>query len=261
MPPTALDLPFRDHGRGPPLLLLHGLFGSGRNFDRIGKALGRRFRVLAPDLRNHGQAPRASSMAYPAMAADVARLIRREAPDGARVLGHSMGGKAAMVLALAEPGLVRRLIVADMAPASYRSGFLPFVRAMRAIDLAAVKRRGQADAVLKEAVPDSGIRAFLLQSLDVGEAGASWRLNLPVLEADMELISGFPEPPEGRTYDGPTLFLSGSRSDYVRPEHEAGIRALFPAAEIDSLADAGHFLHAEKPDAFVERVGRFLDGD
>jgi pimeloyl-ACP methyl ester carboxylesterase len=189
------------------------------------------------------------------MAADLGETI---AGLGGRadLLGHSMGGKAAMVLALGEPALVDRLIVADMAPVAYGHSQLPYVRAMQAVDLAGVRRRADAEAALAASVPEPPLRAFFAQSVAIGDAGASWKLNLAALEAAMPEIMDFPEV--RGSFDGPVLFLTGKRSDYVRPEHWPRIRALFPAARHEALADAGHWLHAEAPAAFIAAVEAFL---
>jgi pimeloyl-ACP methyl ester carboxylesterase len=172
----------------------------------------------------------------------------------ADVLGHSMGGKAAVVLALTQPGLVRRLIVADIAPVAYTHSQLPYVQAMQALDLSGVETRGDADALLAQSIDDQAQRAFLLQSLDV--RGKRWRLNLDALADQMPQIMGFPEI-EG-VFDGPTLFLAGGASDYVRPEHRERMKALFPNARFAKIPGAGHWLHAEKPREFEAAVAAFL---
>jgi pimeloyl-ACP methyl ester carboxylesterase len=239
----------------PPLLIAHGLFGSARNWGAIARRLGLERQVIAVDMRNHGDSPRSPTHGYEAMAADLAETI--EAHGGrADVLGHSMGGKAAMVLALTRPERIRRLIVADMAPVAYGHSQIGYVRAMRGLELAAVSRRSEADAALAPALPDPALRAFLLQSLAFEDGRATWKLNLPVLAAEMSRIMDFPELP--RTFPGPTLFLTGAKSGYVTPDAWPRIRALFPAAEHRALAGAGHWLHADAPGPFVEAVQAFL---
>jgi pimeloyl-ACP methyl ester carboxylesterase len=240
----------------PPLLIAHGLFGSARNWGVIGKRLAQDRQVIAVDMRNHGDSPRSPVHDYRSMAADLAETI---AAHGGRadVLGHSMGGKAAMVLALTDPPRVNRLIVADVAPVPYGHSQLEYVRAMQAVDLAAVTRRSDADVELARSVPEPALRAFFLQSLAVRPEGASWKLNLDALGEEMPAIMDFPDLP-GR-FDGPTLFLTGATSAYVRPEHWPRIRALFPAAEHKAIPDAGHWLHADAPGPFVEAVTGFLD--
>jgi len=238
-----------------PLLIVHGLFGSARNWGAIQKRLADRGRVVAVDMRNHGESPWMPTQGYPEMAADLAEVIRAEGGQ-MDVVGHSMGGKAAMVLALSEPALVRRLVVADIAPVAYGHTQLPLVQAMMALDPAAVKSRGEADRALAAAVPDAATRAFLLQSLDLKSDPPRWRLNLPVLAAEMPKIVGFPEV--SGQFAGPVLFLSGALSAYVEPAHRDRIRALFPKAKFARIPGAGHWLHADRPRAFEETLRVFL---
>jgi esterase len=238
-----------------PLLIAHGLFGSGRNWGVIARRLAERREVLAVDMRNHGASPWADVQGYAEMAADLAEVI--EAHGGrADVLGHSMGGKAAMMLALTREDLVHRLVVADIAPVAYRHDQNQNVRAMRGLDLAGVTTRAQAEARLAASVPDASLRAFFLQSLDLRAVPPRWRLNLEVLGAEMPKIVGWPDV-AGR-FEGRVLFLSGGASHYVLPEHRAAILALFPAARFVKIPGAGHWLHAEKPREFEETVAVFL---
>ena len=200
-------------------------------------------------------AKRAPTQSYPDMAADLAEVIGSDGPMD--VMGHSMGGKAAMVLALTRPTLVRRLVVADIAPVAYAHDQSRHIANMRALDLGGLSSRSAADRRLAAIEPDAALRAFFLQSLDFGSDPPLWRLNLDVLEAEMAGIVGWPEV-RGR-FDGPSLFLSGGQSAYVRPEHRPIIRALFPAARFAKIPGAGHWLHAEKPRAVEETVRIFLD--
>jgi len=241
---------------GRPLLIAHGLFGSARNWSAVARRLADDRQVLAVDMRNHGASGWTDTMSYAEMATDLADVIAAHA-DAADVLGHSMGGKAAMALALAEPERVERLIVADIAPVSYGHSQQPYLAAMRDMGLSGLTARSAADARLAEVVDDPGIRAFLLQSLDLKAESPRWRLNLATLEREMDAILGWPEI-EGR-FDGPALFLSGGASDYVRPGHRDAIRALFPAARFAKIPGAGHWLHAEKPREFAAAVSAFLD--
>ncbi|TFL19138.1 alpha/beta fold hydrolase [Jannaschia formosa] len=236
----------------PPLLIAHGLFGSARNWGVIAKRLSDRGEVVAVDMRNHGGSSWDAAHGYPDLAADLAGVIGEVPHD---VLGHSMGGKAAMVLALTRPEAVGRLVVADIAPVAYGHTQAHLIDAMRAVDLSRVARRSDAAAQLPQ-VPDDGTRSFLLQSLDV--AGKRWALNLDALAAEMPRIIAFPEI-HGR-FEGPTLFLSGGESTYVRPEHREAILAHFPKAKFARIPGAGHWLHAEKPREFEAAVRVFLDG-
>lgn len=240
----------------PPLLIVHGLFGSARNWNVIARRLATDRLVLSVDERNHGDSPWAAPHDYPAMAGDLAEVI---AAHGGRadVIGHSMGGKAAMCLALTQPERVGRLIVADIAPVGYGHTQTPLIHAMRDLDLAGVSTRGEADRRLALTVPEPEVRAFLLQSLDLKAEPPRWKLNLDQLEADMADIIGFPAV--DATFEGPTLFLRGAASGYVRPEMEPRIHALFPAARIECIEGAGHWLHAEKPREFEAAAAAFLN--
>ncbi|MFN3936582.1 MAG: alpha/beta fold hydrolase [Gemmobacter sp.] len=241
---------------GPPLLIAHGLFGSARNWGAIARRLAEARPVLTVDMRNHGQSAWTDTHGYPEMAADLAAAI--EAQGGAvDVLGHSMGGKAAMALALSRPDLVRRLVVADIAPVAYGHSQSRHIAAMRALDLSGLTARHEADRRLAGTVDDPGLRAFFLQSLDLKSDPPRWRLNLDTLEAEMPRIVGWDDLP-GR-FEAPALFLSGSLSDYVRPEHRPGILAQFPAARFARIPGAGHWLHAERPREFAGAVAAFLD--
>ena len=238
----------------PPLLIVHGLFGSGRNWRAIARRMARLRRVTTVDMRNHGASPRADSQSYSDMAADLGEVIGALGGQ-ADVLGHSMGGKAAMVAALCRPEQVRRLLVADIAPVAYDHSQSHLIKAMRGLDQAHISSRNEADAALSGEIDSPQLRAFLLQSLDL--EAHQWRLNLEVLERDMDLITGFPEI--GGQFDGPTLFLSGKNSDYVRPEHRARIKALFPKARFAKIPGAGHWLHAERPRAFIAAAEAFFN--
>lgn len=258
---SAVPLTFLRHeaerpGDAPPLVIAHGLFGAARNWNSLARRFAQERDVIAVDLRNHGEAPWAEPMDYPAMAADLAALIEAEAGGRADMLGHSMGGKAAMMLALTAPERVRRLIVADMAPRAYDHDYGDYLAAMRGLDLSGVTRRSQADAPLSKAIPDRAMRAFILQNLVIGEGAARWRLNLDAIAGDMEAIMGWPAI--SARFGGETLFLAGGDSPYVPPEAEPAIRALFPAATIERIEGAGHWLHADKPTGFIAATRRFL---
>jgi esterase len=250
-----------EYGEGPPLAILHGLFGAGRNWASIAARLAAHHRVIALDLRNHGASPWADAMHYAAMAADVRETLHALGHRRFALLGHSMGGKAAMMLALSHDEAVRRLVVVDIAPVGYAARHLSYAQAMRALDLAAIKRRSDADAALAPEVPDAAERGFLLQNLVFDDGAPRWRLNLAAIERGMPSLVDFPAMTGGAVYHGPALFVAGGRSDYLRPEHEPAIRHLFPNARIARIADAGHWVHAEQPQAFLDIVEPFLRGD
>ncbi|MEI6097460.1 MAG: alpha/beta fold hydrolase [Alphaproteobacteria bacterium] len=241
-----------------PLLIVHGLFGSARNWGVVARKLAMGREVYAVDMRNHGASPRFATQSYADMAGDLAEVIR-SLGGPMDVLGHSMGGKAAMVLALTQEELVRRLVVADIAPVAYDHDQSRHIQAMRGLDLSDLASRSQADLRLQATIPDPALRAFFLQSLDLRASPPAWRLNLNVLEAEMPKIVGWPET-QGQ-FTGPVLFLTGSESRYVLPEHRNKIRSLFPAARFAKLTGAGHWLHADRPRAFEATVMAFLGGE
>lgn len=244
----------------PPLLIVPGLFGSARNWGVIARHLAARRRVIALDMRNHGDSFRSADHSYPAMAGDLAEVIGAEGRP-CDVLGHSMGGKAAMMLALTWPGLVNRLIVADIAPVNYGHGSYHrgLIHAMKALKIDDLTTRTEADRRLAETVKDPATRAFLLQSLELRDGPVHWKLNLDALEQNLPLILSWPDPlPEGAApFAGPALFLYGTASNYVTPEGRSAIARLFPAAQYIGV-DAGHWLHAERPREVEAAVEDFL---
>jgi len=243
----------------PPLLIAHGLFGSGRNWGAIAKRMSDSREVLAVDMRNHAGSFWDARHDYAALAADLAQVIEAEGHP-MDVVGHSMGGKAAMLLALSRPDLVNRLVVADIAPVSYDHSQNHLISAMRALDVSGLVTRSEADQRLSQNVDDPQVRAFLLQSLDLKSQPARWRLNLDALERQMDLITGWPQL-EAETlapYSGAVLFLSGGLSDYVQPQARPLIRSLFPNARLAKIPGAGHWLHAEKPREFEATLRIFL---
>lgn len=234
----------------PKLLIAHGLFGSARNWGVVSKRLSDIRQVTAVDMRNHGVSPWFQTQSYTDMAGDLAAVL----PQKSDVLGHSMGGKAAMVMALKYPDKINKLVVADIAPVTYAHTQIGPIDAMRGVNLSDISSRGDVLAQMQGLEP--GVPEFLTQSLDMKEK--RWRMNLEVLATEMDKIIGFPEV-TGQ-FDGPTLFLSGANSDYVRPEHRTRIKALFPAAKFAKIPGAGHWLHAEKPREFEAAVRAFLEG-
>ncbi len=258
---------------GPWVVFVHGLFGQGRNWTTIAKGLADRHRVALVDLPNHGHSPWTERVDY----GDMAELLAAEIDHlggPVTLVGHSMGGKVAMQLALRRPELLRALVVVDIAPVTYplqggrtddadeeASPFAAFIAAMRDVDLGSLETRAQADEALRTAVPSRMVRGFLLQSLvrEEGDDGWRWRLNLELLERDLGELRGFPEPPEGATYDGPVLWIAGANSTYVLPEDRARMDELFPSTRLVSVKNAGHWVHSEQPEIFLETVRRFLE--
>lgn len=245
----------------PPVVLLHGLFGSARNFGAVQKSLAAAGkRVIALDLRNHGMSPHGDDTGYAAMAADVAETLEEMGALPCRLLGHSMGGKVAMRLALDQPALVERLIIADIAPITYRHGNRAIAEAMLALPLAPGITRAEASAGLADTVSDPQIRSFLLLNLRLGGgAPPSWQIGLSELAVGMDAIQGWED--SGTPYDGLTLCLAGGQSAYVPPWARDDIRALFPRVAFTILPKAGHWLHAEDPAGFLGAVLPFLDAE
>lgn len=237
----------------PPLLIAHGLYGSARNWNVIAKRISDSRQVVAVDMRNHGDSPWTDNHTYPDMADDMAEVISKIG-GVADVVGHSMGGKASMMLALRHPDAVRRLVVADIAPVNYAHSQMSFIEAMRGVDLSAVTRRSQAEAQLADLGVERALQSFFTQSLDVAQK--RWILNLDTLAAEMPKIMAFPDT--DARWDGPVLFLSGGASDYVQQQHRDAIRALFPHGRFAKLPEAGHWLHAEKPREFEASLRAFL---
>ena len=242
------------HGaeNSPPLMIIHGLYGSGRNWGVIAKRLSNEFHVIAVDLRNHGESPWFDSHNYHDMADDLVEVIT-SLNIRPNIIGHSMGGKAAMVLALKNPDLVERLLIADIAPVTYDHNQSKFIEAMQKIDLSKVEKRADAIVALANYVEDKSLQNFFTQSLDLKTK--TWKLNLDILSSEMKDILGFPKI-NGKFF-GHTLFFKGEKSEYIRAEHREIINSLFKKARFATLKDAGHWMHAEKPREF-ENAARFF---
>jgi pimeloyl-ACP methyl ester carboxylesterase len=275
-----VDDDLRLHGRtlgeaGPRVVFLHGLFGQGKNWTTVAKGLSDRHRVTLLDLPNHGHSPWTDRVDYLDMAELVAEQLTGYG-EPVTLVGHSMGGKVAMTLALHHPELLHALVVVDIAPVEYpleggrtddedeeASPFGAFIAAMKAMDLTSLTARDDADAALRSAVPSRMVRSFLLQSLvrggeDAG-AGWQWRLNLDLLERDLGELRGFPEPPAGATFDRPVLWIAGATSHYVLPRDRERMDALFPSTRLVRIKNAGHWVHSEQPEVFLETLRLFLD--
>jgi len=246
------------HYDGPseatPCLIAHGLYGSARNWNVIAKRLSETRPVLTVDMRNHGASPWANTNSYEDLAEDLAEVITAQGFGALDVIGHSMGGKAAMMLALMRPDCVARLLVGDIAPVAYSHSQAQYIDAMRAVDLSGITKRSDAAEGLANLGVSPELQAFFTQSLDV--AGKRWRYNLDALERDMPKIMSFPET--DARFTGPTLFLSGAQSDYVLSDHRPTIKKLFPNARFAKIPNAGHWLHADNPKAFIATAEVFL---
>ncbi|MDZ7749319.1 MAG: alpha/beta fold hydrolase [Halofilum sp. (in: g-proteobacteria)] len=251
-----MELHARIQGDGPPLVLLHGLFGSNENLGGVARALADRFSVYGLDLRNHGRSPHGRRMDYPTLAADVRETLDAHALDRPAVLGHSLGGKTAMELALSTPERVSRLVVVDIAPIAYDHRHDQELEALHGLDLAALRSRADADEALAGQIPNPAIRQFLLKNLVRGDDGFEWRIPLGTIHAEYASIAA--APPSTGPYDGPALFVRGGNSDYMPDTAESAIRERFPNARIETIPDAAHWLHVDAPEVFLNLVGSFL---
>lgn len=252
-----MQLSYQSYGQGRPLVILHGLFGSATNWTSLGKALGAHYRVLAVDQRNHGSSPHSAELSYSLLAEDLRGFVTEHELGPIYLLGHSMGGKTAMEFALREPATVERLIVVDIAPRAYPPHHDEILDALGSLDLSAYTSRSALDAALAECIDDLPTRQFLLTNATRDEQGQfRWKLNLPAIDRNYAQLTA--AIPGGRSFDSPTLFVRGARSDYIQPQDEATIRALFPQATISTIEDAGHWIHAEAPAAFAALVRAFL---
>ncbi len=255
-----LELHARTYGDAtrPSIVLLHGLFGSSQNWGSVARQLATRYFIVVPDLRNHGQSPQHPDSGYAAMVDDLLGLFDQHGLANATLVGHSMGGKVAMHLALTHPQRVAGLAVVDMAPVRYTHSFAGVLAGFNAIDLTAIRSRADADAQMAEHVVGRPVRAFLLQNLIKRPAGWEWRANLDALAAAQREITGFPAQPAGAQFAGPTSFIFGDQSDYVTPDYLPQIQRYFPDAVQCPVAQAGHWVYADRPEGFMACLTEFL---
>jgi pimeloyl-ACP methyl ester carboxylesterase len=253
-----MDLFYNQYGReGPPLLILHGLLGANGNWHTLSRTSFREVAsVYAVDQRNHGRSPHTDRIDYPSMAADVVDFLDHRGLEQAHLLGHSMGGKTAMKTALTYPDAVDRLIVVDMAPREYEPHHTDLLDALARINPAEYDERDAIDDALAEDVPSRSVRQFLLKNLDYDGTEYSWKMNLDAVREHYDDITAAITSDE--PFDGPALFVRGANSDYVSDEDRPAIRELFPNAEFVTVDDAGHWVHADQPEALAEVVIDFL---
>ena len=246
----------RELGQGDPIIVLHGLFGSSDNWLTPAKLLANHYTVYSVDLRNHGQSPHSDDFDYPAMVEDLKEFVDGAGIQNTVLIGHSMGGKAAMNFALAYPNKLSKLIVIDIAPKAYDLEHYVIAEGLKAIPVESISSRNEADEILSQHVPQADVRQFLLKNLQRKSAGGfSWKINLPVISAKLANIGmdlHFPG-----TFDKPTLFIRGSRSKYISDADSDRITEVFPKAELESM-DTGHWVQAEKPQEFADMVIRWL---
>ncbi|MDZ7605161.1 MAG: alpha/beta fold hydrolase [Cyclobacteriaceae bacterium] len=245
-------------GEGEPLVILHGLFGSSDNWVSIARKFAKNYRVILVDLRNHGRSPHHQDWNYELMADDVDVMLQTLGLTEVHLLGHSMGGKTAMTFAAANPDTVMKLIVADIAPRHYPVHHRTILDALTAIHLEKLKSRNEAEEILDRYISDESTKHFLLKNLYRDHRHTfAWRFNLPVINENIEVVGEATYPAE--PVQIPTLFIRGVNSDYITDEDIMDIRQYFTNARVETLGNAGHWLHAEQPDAFVGTVMSFLD--
>lgn len=253
-----MKLNFKTFGQGPPLIILHGLFGMLDNWQTAAKQLSDTYMVFILDQRNHGRSPHVDGIDYPSMANDLREFMEENWIHEAHLLGHSMGGKTVMQFALEYPEMADKLIVVDIAPKAYAGGHQLIFEALQSLELDKVQSRTEADQKLGQLVTDLGIRQFLLKNLsrDKDSGGFRWKMNLPVIARDYpKIIAGLDT--DGQ-FEGDTLFIRGGKSDYISPIDEEEIQQLFPSSEVQTIDGAGHWVHAERPKALLESVRTFL---
>lgn len=242
-----------------PVVIIPGLFGSTANWRSFAKQLGEHCPVMVVDQRNHGRSPHADSHSYIDMVRDLLELLDLHGLDSVHLCGHSMGGKVAMVFALLHPERVQNLAVLDIAPVEYQHTHAPYLEKMIALDLDTLESRSAADNRLADAIPDTSTRLFLLQSLTGSKGNFSWRLNLPVLLKELPKILGFPSSElDSMTSTGETIFIKGEQSDYLKKIHHNEVLKYFPSANFLAISQAGHWLHAEQPQAVLTAIVNFL---
>ena len=254
-----MELSFQDIGEGQPIVIMHGLFGAAKNWNSIAKQMARKYRILTVDLRNHGSSPWTDTMSYVEMAEDMIEFLDQRGLEKAHIVGHSMGGKVAMTMALKFPQRVESLVVADMAPVKYPNMvFKSYVEKLQSVDLSQVSRRSDVDPMISDVIENPAVRAFLLGNLENTPDGLKWMVNLDTLGREMDKIGGVPALRMDVSYPEKTLFVSGANSDYVQQTHHQLIKHLFPKVEFKVIENAGHWVHAEKPHDFMAALTDFL---
>lgn len=254
------QLNYQQLGEGKNIVLIHGLFGSLENLNMVAKSLSQHYCVTSIDVRNHGNSFHQQDMDYQVLAKDVINLLDDLSIEHCHILGHSMGGKIAMKIALSFPERISKLIVADIAPVKYPAHHLTIIEGLQAIDLTQVHKRKDADIQLSKYVTDNGVRQFLLRNIALNEQGKfQFKCNLLFIAQGYEQIMQSLSGQTDEQFNGDTLFIKGANSDYILPEHHSAIALLFPKAKAKIIQGAGHWLHAEKTVAFNKIVTRFLN--
>ncbi len=244
----------------PWVVLIHGLFGNLDNLTVLRKPLSEQYNVITLDLPDHGESPHVDAFTLEMCVTGITALLSQYNVQSAHIVGHSLGGKAAMMTALLEPEKVKSLVVLDISPVNYPPHHQTIFAALKQVDLTNVQSRKDADKQLQSGIKEPGVRQFLLKSLYQTPSGEwQWRFNLTGLESNYTNISQF-NAPDGASYEGPVTFIKGGNSDYIQREHQSAIGALFPAAKARIVEGTGHWLHAEKPQVVAKLTERALIG-
>ncbi len=252
-----MKLHYRTLGNNQPaIIILHGVFGTSDNWQTFGKVLAEEHQVFLVDQRNHGQSPHSDRFDYEAMADDLREFIDDHQLSSPVVLGHSMGGKTAMFFAVRHPDMLSKLIVVDMAPRAYPVHHQQVLAGLSAVSIDQIESRREAEEQMQPHVSDAGVRQFLLKNLKRTDQGFAWKLNLPVIRDHIEAVGE--AVPSETPFEHPALFVSGSKSDYVQEKDQSLIHKIFPQAQHTTVADAGHWIHAEQPEALLNIVRSFL---
>ncbi|MHC1776739.1 MAG: alpha/beta fold hydrolase [Lentimicrobium sp.] len=254
-----MKLFYRHFGEGQPLIILHGIFGISDNWVTLGKRLAEKFSVYIPDLRNHGQSPHSPAFNYTAMADDLLEFIEEHELKKPMIIGHSMGGKVAMTFAQEYPEMVEKLVIVDISLRKYpgRNVHFDMINAMMAVNFEAVSTREEVELLLESSIPDKRIRLFVMKNLYRKTRHTfDWRLNLPAISSNMDYI--FEGVETNGTYNGPTLFIKGGKSDYIIVDDFPMIYKKFPAAKIQTIEGASHWVHADSPGELCKLFSMFL---
>ncbi len=256
-----MNLYFREFGSGKSLIIVHGLFGMSDNWVSLGKQFAKNFRVIIPDLRNHGRSPHSQVFDFPSMEEDLLELIEEETDGEVMLLGHSLGGRIAVNLTLHHPQLVKKLVIVDISLRRYPplEDQLHLMQVMQQLDLSKINRRSEAESKLKHLTPSLRLRQFLLKNLYWLERGKlAWRMNLQVINENIPALFGAGGAPG--VYKGPTLFIKGEKSDYIKDGDLEVINEKFPGSRIRTIEGASHWVHADRPGEFYQVVSDFLQG-
>lgn len=251
-----MELAYKVFGGGKPLIILHGIFGSSDNWVTVGKKLAESFRVFIPDQRNHGDSFHSDDFNYDAMAEDLLAFIKQHHIEKPVIIGHSMGGKTAMRFAVDHPALFDKMVIVDIGPKAYPAPHQSLISVMTSLNTNSIGTRMEADEQLQKHIPDPRVRQFLLKNLKRTGNGYKWKINLSVIAKNIDRMGeGF----QRNAYtDKPILFIRGGNSDYILDQDIISIASLFPNSNVITIPDAGHWVHADKPDEFIRAVEDFI---